>query len=458
MAFVEAAEAQLMSRRRFEREHGTRDLHTGLKEQGQDIAVRDRVQQLLIALCGSADRWESRHGGLTTLAMYVRWLYLEAQLENAAFLDEATETCLTLLTDTQVVVRVANGEALAALCQVGGVGLYETLVEERLLSSIEENMYLERDEHVEAADVKLQEKLLAGEQATTERAEVEKDLLKPPSAKDDITSLLSSVASSKSSIFHDTAGWKSLETDVKALQNIIDACKASFAPKLTPEVLDLICSCAVHSNRFVRGISFKILCSVFDCAAAAGTLDQVAADSDVVTRLASGISDDWSEVRMDASIAVRHFLNKLTPDARMEHFGLLLPGMCINRYYIAEGVRIFSQISWRQFAGEGGVALVVRFLPNIVPYYIAHTKVHNYEMREAACHCIGELMAKIDATAVGPYVEEMLDALIAVLHGSTWPVRIAAATASTRAMETFPAICQPKLGELYVTHAHTQQQ
>jgi hypothetical protein len=387
--------------------------------------------------------------------MYVRWLYLESHQENAAFLDEATQICLTLLADTQVVVRVAAGEALAALCQVGGVGLYATLVEEKLMASIEDNMYMERDEHIDAADAKLQEKLLAGEAATTERAEVQKELMKPPSAKDDITSLLSSVASSKSSVFHDTAGWKSLETDVKALQNIIDACQASFAPKLTTEVLDLICACAVHTNRFVRGISFKILCSVFDCASAASTLGQVAAESDVVTRLASGISDDWSEVRMDASIAVRHFLNKLTPEARVEYYDLLLPGMCINRYYIAEGVRIYSQISWRQFAGEGGTKLVVQFLPNIVPYYIAHTKVHNHEMREAACHCIGELMAKIDAAAVGPHVEGMLDALVAVLKGSTWPVRIAAATATTRAMETFPDICRPKLSELYASiHAH----
>lgn len=36
----------------------------------------------------------------------------------------------------------------------------------------------------------------------------------------------------------------------------------------------------------------------------------------------------------------------------------LVPRMCLNRYYVAEGVRIYSQETWKICFGESGRELV----------------------------------------------------------------------------------------------------
>jgi len=46
--------------------------------------------------------------------------------------------------------------------------------------------------------------------------------------------------------------------------------------------------------------------------------------------------------------------------------------MCINkvalfcRYYVAEGVRIYSQDTWKQVAGDGGKELVEKYIQQVV--------------------------------------------------------------------------------------------
>jgi hypothetical protein len=157
---MESALSQLHSKRRFERERGLRELLVLLRIDVQnDVQLRLAVETGLLSMCVE-ERWESRHGGLLALAAYVRWLYQEASLSNPAFVHQVARLCLDALADKQVVVCLVAGEALAACVQVSGLELYKGMVEERLLQSIEENMYLERDEHVGEEDKKLADKLL----------------------------------------------------------------------------------------------------------------------------------------------------------------------------------------------------------------------------------------------------------------------------------------------------------
>ena len=62
---------------------------------------------------------------------------------------------------------------------------------------------------------------------------------------------------------HDTEGWKSLETSMRVLQNIIEA----VGTKLYDFELDRILNCIVkgvdHINRFVREISYFVLDAIF---------------------------------------------------------------------------------------------------------------------------------------------------------------------------------------------------
>ena len=45
------------------------------------------------------------------------------------------------------------------------------------------------------------------------------------------------------------------------------------------------------------------------------------------------------------------------------------------RYYVAEGVRTFSQDTWKQLFPEGGRDKVVQHIDAVVPYYIYQSKV-----------------------------------------------------------------------------------
>ena len=48
----------------------------------------------------------------------------------------------------------------------------------------------------------------------------------------------------------------------------------------------------------------------------------------------------------------------------------MVPCMCLNRYYVAEGVRVYSIETWRQVFGDKGKEIVCRYAEHICKYYI----------------------------------------------------------------------------------------
>lgn len=83
---------------------------------------------------------------------------------------------------------------------------------------------------------------------------------------------------------------------------------------------------------------------------------------EVSAHLAEGLADNWSQVRLAASVATRSFLLALPEDVRFLFYPQLLPRMCLNRYYAADGVRMYSQETWRQVTGAAGKDLVQRYI------------------------------------------------------------------------------------------------
>lgn len=96
--------------------------------------------------------------------------------------------------------------------------------------------------------------------------------------------------------------------------------------------------------------------------------------------------------------------------------------MC-TRYYVAEGVRIYSQETWRRVMGSCGRSMVQRYIEPTVAYYRTATLADNHAVREAACACIAELAAKLEHPAVQPFVPTLLDTLLACFRDDSWPVR-----------------------------------
>ena len=80
------------------------------------------------------------------------------------------------------------------------------------------------------------------------------------------------------------------------------------------------------------------------------------------------------QVRFAASRAARELCLGVSEGDRDGVLAVLLPAMCLNRYYVAEGVRVFSQETWRMLMGDAGRERVAQHIEAVVPYYISQSK------------------------------------------------------------------------------------
>ena len=71
---------------------------------------------------------------------------------------------------------------------------------------------------------------------------------------------------SSKQIFHETAGWRNLETSMKCLQSIVQGCGYSFTERIDSDLLELIFVATRHTNRFVRETGYHTLSSIIEAA------------------------------------------------------------------------------------------------------------------------------------------------------------------------------------------------
>lgn len=225
----------------------------------------------------------------------------------------------------------------------------------------------------------------------------------------------------------------------------MEGCGSAFSPQLDEPLRALIYKALLHPNRFVREACHFIMGSV--CRLLESS-ELEALGPEIASKLGLGMSDNWSQVRYAASVATRSFLLAVEP-FRESVLPLVLPHMCLNRYYVAEGVRLYSQETWELVMGGQGRVWVARCAPQIVSYYVEQSKANNHAVREAACACIAELMSKVDREAVSPHVPRLLRALLTCFRDASWPVRDAACLACGRCVLAFPKESREILDKLY---------
>ncbi|RLN20656.1 hypothetical protein BBO99_00007084 [Phytophthora kernoviae] len=258
----------------------------------------------------------------------------------------------------------------------------------------------------------------------------------------------------------DVSGWKALESSLCALKYIIKGSGVKFLEEkkqddgsqkfvfLTPEILELVAtkSC-FHINRHVRVVGLDTITVLSDIAPVGFLDSHHTSVSDTLNKcIKRGMEDNWCQVRYAASISARTFLLKLQEQGRAPYLPVLVPRMCLNRYYIAERVQKYSNDSWRMIMGEKGRAIVAKYANEIVDYYVAMT---NHCVRESACQCIAELGMKVDPTAIRPHVGRLMQALLICFYDVSNLVRDAACLASAQLVLGFPEECRPFLDELY---------
>lgn len=191
----------------------------------------------------------------------------------------------------------------------------------------------------------------------------------------------------------DTEGWRSLETSMGALEAMMQGCGAAFTPRIDAAMIDLLAECSKHTNRFVREYAYFAMKNAFEVCEKEAFLAMVAPRT--VDLVSSGIGDNWSQVRYAGSVAARAFMEK-AGEEQSRFFPQLLGKMCLNRHYVAEGVRLYCQDTWRIICGpQGGARLLVAHLDSVIDAYVAAAQAPNHAVREAACHCIAELAGRV---------------------------------------------------------------
>jgi hypothetical protein len=146
-----------------------------------------------------------------------------------------------------------------------------------------------------------------------------------------------------------------------------------------------------HPNRFVREPAFHLLATVLDRLCVLDT-STVLVVGDAVAR---GLNDEWSEVLFGASVAVRALLTHpslVAADAAVRSAVLdaVIPAMCMNRHNTVEGVRSWSQNTWRSALGGVGQAEAMQRLPAIVTHLEVMSRSNNDAMRDSAGACVAE--------------------------------------------------------------------
>eukprot|EP00854_Cymbomonas_tetramitiformis_P005490 gene5490-6653_t len=416
-----------------------------------DCQAVTAIESKILILLEASD-WEGRQGGFLSAKALLKYD------DNNSFKEKIMTYCEKHLEDTEARVRLAAGETLRTLAEKHGVEVYQRLQalyhDRNLIGSLERHFDREPAEDAEGA---LEEEEQSSDVENSEPGSPQylkktdlRDNVLMANTKDDALwawrRLKGVFGLGASEAQHDTEGWKCLETSFKALQCVIEGTGEPIATHLGAHERGLIYRALQHPNRFVRETGFLTMRSLCSILRGADLLPQV---SELSGWLATGLSDNWSQVRYASSVATRAFVEGLEEESKDECFPTLVPRMCLNRYYVAEGVRLYSQETWRTAMGDTGRQWVAKCAPEVVTYYVEASQANNHAVREAACACIAELMSKIDRAAVAPHVPTLLKALVDCFKDESWPVRDAACSACGNCVIAFPEESRSVLEELY---------
>lgn len=65
---------------------------------------------------------------------------------------------------------------------------------------------------------------------------------------------------------------------------------------------------------------------------------------------------------------------------------------CLNRYYGAEGLRLYSQETWQLVMGSNGREEVAKYVDVVLDYYIAQSVAQNHLVKEVLGHIFGLML------------------------------------------------------------------
>ncbi|KAM7535399.1 hypothetical protein Aperf_G00000091356 [Anoplocephala perfoliata] len=365
-------------------------------------------------------QWEDLFGALT-LSRILLEKVPTASLDAYNFREDMISKLPEVDSSWEYRVRIAAGELMGVLCKLGGVEVFNRLLP-RIKEGIEEN--LNRDPL----------------DPTKEQEEAQKEL-------DLVMDTNPNLSKSSLTLFHDTAGWKNLETWMKCLHFCVCGLGSErFKTCCDPDILTIVFKAVNHTNRFVRETGYDVLGTIIQnqgCGGSGVGEDGSTNVSDYIRvsqQLRTGLGDNWSRVRM-AALKTTRLLFQVSPPPGQTHeavYPILLPPLCLNRYYVAEGVKVFSQQTWCEVTGGRGREILTHIIQPTLDYYVEQSRTDNHAVREAACACMAEVGIKLPRDILRPHLNRLLEALITCFKDDSWPVRDAACIGLGNLISVFP--------------------
>lgn len=360
----------------------------------------ESLEMLLISHSQADQKWESIHGSLQA-----SHTLLSKFRPSPSFVTHLESICEEHITHPEPRVREAASDNIAALATIDANHAWATFAP-KLLEHVQTNFF--RDEEARLKDASRFVAREIGENARDAKAGLK--------------------------MVHETEGWRGLETSLLALSKLFGECGTAVFAAVDnaseidgyDDMMDFVCRARLHPNRFVREAGLKLLTSVILAACELmNRTDFLVRD---VTRrclevISAGLQDNWSQVRFSACVAARASLGGLRGNQKAEFYDVLLPRMCLNRHYVAEGVRNYSQTSWRTVVGADGRVFLERKLSVFVTFYESQCRADNHAVREAACQSLGEAAIRLDRHVVESVVGRIIDGLIVCFKDESWPVR-----------------------------------
>ncbi|KAB7504067.1 hypothetical protein Anas_09508 [Armadillidium nasatum] len=156
-------------------------------------------------------------------------------------------------------------------------------------------------------------------------------------------------------IFHDTAGWRNLETSMKCLEYIIKGCGDKFIPFIDGELLEVIFTTLQHTNRFVRETGFTVCAALVSCGVTEGDVPaqgnpMIVYGDQLARQLSLGLADNWSQVPyyIEATEADNHAVREAACECIAE-LALKIPAQSVRPHVTAllKALKIcFNDDSW----------------------------------------------------------------------------------------------------------------
>ena len=111
------------------------------------------------------------------------------------------------------------------------------------------------------------------------------------------------------------------------------------------------------------------------------------------------MEDNWSQLRLASLHAARALLTAVPEPDRHLYWPRLLPRLCVNRFYVAEGVKSAAADAWRSAVGPRGRETVAAHVAAVAAHYVVMMRASNHMVGEAALQAVSEVIGWVLSAA-----------------------------------------------------------